>query len=139
MPCCACLQECHSRSWNVVGAFMKENLTQFIGRMSDSDTVMASSRTWVRQMSADLGGSPEDHGIFVWLNIPAIGVMSAGRVNFILSYLTQLMADHPTNAICFVVHANRASQQEGRTEPDENMWWCQLAKKTSTRKIIIHT
>lgn len=95
---------------------MKENLTQFIGRMSDSDTVMASSRTWVRQMSIDLGASPEDHGIFVLLNIPAIGVMSAGRMNFILSYLTQLMADHPMNAICFAVHANRASQQEGRTE-----------------------
>ena len=110
------MQECHQRSWEVVGNFMKDNLTQFVGKTTEADSVMASSRSWLRQMSTDLGGAPEDHGIFLFFNIPALGVMSAARTSFALNYITQVMADHPLNAVCVLVHANRAGQQEGRTD-----------------------
>lgn len=108
------MQDCHGRAWDVVGQFMKENLTQFVGKTTESDSVMASSRSWLRNQSTDLGGAPEDHGIFLFFNIPALGVMSAARTSFALNYITQVMADHPLNAVCILVHANRASQQEGR-------------------------
>jgi len=109
------MQDCHGRAWDVVGQFMKENLTQFVGKTTEADSVMASSRSWLRQQSTDLGGSPEDHGIFLFFNIPSLGVMSAARTSFALNYITQVMADHPLNAVCILVRANRAGQQEGRT------------------------
>ena len=52
------MQDCHGRAWDVVGQFMKENLTQFVGKTTEADSVMASSRSWLRQQSTDLGGSP---------------------------------------------------------------------------------
>lgn len=52
----------------------------------------------------------------LFLNCPAIGVMSAARTSFVLNYITNTLADHPLNSVCVIVHPNRAGQQEGRRD-----------------------
>ena len=107
-------QDCHCRAWECVSNFITENLTQFVGRTVEAEsTVMPASRAWLRDQANELGNSPEDHGIILFLNCPAIGVISAARHSFILNYISNVLADFPLNSICFVVHPNRA-QQEGR-------------------------
>lgn len=123
------LEDCHNRAWECVSNFIAENLTQFVGRTVEAEsTVMPASRAWLRDQAKELGNSPEDHGIILFLNCPAIGVMSAARLSFILNYISNVLADFPLNSVCFVVHPNRA-QQEGRKnagvkkeeEQDEDM------------------
>ena len=112
-------QDCHNRAWECVSNFIAENLTQFVGRTVEAEsTVMPASRAWLRDQAKELGNSPEDHGIILFLNCPAIGVMSAARLSFILNYISNVLADFPLNSVCFVVHPNRA-QQEGRRWGDE--------------------
>lgn len=94
---------------------MEENLTQFAGKTSEAEsTLMPSSRAWIRRQIAEMGNGPEDHCVMLFLNCPAIGVISAARTSFILNYVTNVIADHPLNSVCFIVHPNRAGQQEGR-------------------------
>ena len=94
---------------------MKENLTLFVGKTSEGESiVMPQSRGWIRDQASELGCAPDDHGVVLFLNAPAIGVISAARNNFILNYITNILTEWPTNSVCFIVHPNRASQQEGR-------------------------
>ena len=107
-------QDCHNRAWECVSNFITENLTQFVGKSVEAEsTVMPASLAWLRDQAKELGNSPEDHGIILFLNCPAIGVISAARHSFILNYISNVLADFPLNSVCFVVHPNRA-QQEGR-------------------------
>ncbi|CAK9097187.1 unnamed protein product [Durusdinium trenchii] len=57
----------------------------------------------------------EDHAVILWLNCPALGVISAGRMSFILNYISNVLSDFPLNSICFVVHPNRAGHTDGRS------------------------
>eukprot|EP00435_Cladocopium_sp_Y103_P057773 s599_g20.t1 len=107
-------KDCHNRAWECVSNFIAENLTQFAGKTVEAEsTVMPASRAWLRDQANALGNSPEDHAVILFLNCPAIGVISAARHSFILNYITNVLADFPLNSVCFVVHPNRA-QQEGR-------------------------
>ena len=108
-------QECHGRAWQIVTEFIEQNLTQFAGKTSEAEsTLMPSSRAWIRKQTDEMGNAPDDHCVMLFLNCPAIGVLSAARTSFILNYVTNVIADHPLNSICFIVHPNRAGQQEGR-------------------------
>ena len=95
---------------------MKENLAQFCGKSSEAEsTVMPASRAWLREMTTEMGNFPEDHAVILWLNCPALGVISAGRMSFILNYISNVLSDFPLNSICFVVHPNRAGHTDGRS------------------------
>jgi len=103
------------RSWDIVSQFLKENLTIFTGKGSELEsTVMPASRAWLREVAAEHGNHFDDHCIVLWCNCASIGVMGASRGMFILSYITNVLADFPLNSVCVLVHPNRAGQQEGR-------------------------
>ncbi|CAK9011210.1 Uncharacterized protein SCF082_LOCUS11004 [Durusdinium trenchii] len=81
---------------------------KIIRQLEAESTVMPASRAWLREMTTEMGNSPEDHAVILWLNCPALGVISAGRMSFILNYISNVLSDFPLNSICFVVHPNRA-------------------------------
>ncbi|CAK9104768.1 Uncharacterized protein SCF082_LOCUS48858 [Durusdinium trenchii] len=109
------LEDCHNRAWQCVGSFLDTNLKIFAGRSTDSEsTVLPNSRTWIRDITVDIGSSPQDHAVILILNLPAHGVVSASRQTFILNYVSNLLADYPMNGICFAVHPNRAGQENRR-------------------------
>ena len=98
-----------------MGQYLKETLTLFTGRGTDAEsTVMPSARSWVKELIQDHSTSSDDAAIFVWLNCPAIGVMSASRLSFILNFISNILADHPINAVAVLVNPNRAGGHEGR-------------------------
>ena len=95
-----------------MGKFLTENLRVFTGRTSDADsTLMPASRAWMREMVDDIG----ETAVVLFMNCPAVGILGASFKSFMLTYITNCLADFPKNAICFLVHPNRAGQQEGRT------------------------
>lgn len=96
-------------------------MTFFPGKIGEADsTIMPSSRQWIRNKVTELSNDPADFGIVLFLNMPALGVASAARTSFCINYISNVLSDYPDNAICFVVHPNRAGQQEGRT----SVWTC---------------
>ena len=115
------VQDCHRRAWDAVSKFLSENTGVFAGKSVEAEsTVMPASRSWIREMTHELGNSADDHCVVLILNCPSIGIISATRMNFILNYVSNVLADYPLNSICFLVHPNRAGQQEGRTD---YLWW----------------
>ena len=108
-------QECHTRSWQIVSDFLKQNLTLFVGKTSDGEsTILPQSRAWLKDMSIEVGNSHDDHQIVLLLNCPSIGVLSAARLSFILTYISNILSDFPLNSVCFLIHPNRAGHQDGR-------------------------
>ena len=108
-------QECHTRSWQIVSDFLKQNLTLFVGKTSDGEsTILPQSRAWLKDMSIEVGNSQDDHQIVLLLNCPSIGVLSAARLSFILTYISNILSDFPLNSVCFLIHPNRAGHQDGR-------------------------
>lgn len=87
----------------------------FTGRTLDAEsTLMPAARSWARNLASEHGVSPDDHAIYVWVNAPAIGNMSAARSAFILNFVSNLLSDHPMNAVAIIIHPNRAGGHEGR-------------------------
>ena len=82
--------------------------------MELESTTMPAVRQWVRTMRNDMGCSTSDHIIAIWVNCPSLGIMGASHKAFVLSFVTNVLSDSPENSICFLVHPNRAGQQEGR-------------------------
>lgn len=96
--------------------FLEKNITIFQGKVAEGEsTVMPASRAWVRNMATDMGNTSDDHSIFIFVNYPSLGIAGAAKNGFLLNYVTNILSDHPANAVCFVVHPNRAGQQEGRS------------------------
>lgn len=86
----------------------------FAGRSNDIlSTAMPASRSWLREMVQDMGSATNDHQIILWANCPAMGVLSAQRTSFLLTYISNILTEFPDNSVCFLMHPNRAGQQEG--------------------------
>ena len=85
-------------------------MNSFAGRTNDFEsTVMPSVRSWLREAALEDGGTAENHTMVIFCNCPAMGILSAGKINYILSFVTNVLADFPTNGICLLVKPNRAS------------------------------
>ena len=52
----------------------------------------------------------------LWVNLPTCGVMPAGKQDFFLTSLTNMLATFKRNGIAFIIHANRAGDaaRQGR-------------------------
>ena len=109
-------QDCHTRAWAAVGAFLKTSLTVFGGKLTEAEsTTMPEVRQWIKGAASEMGNAIDDHCIILVINCPSMGILGATAKSFLLSFIANTLADHPENAIALLVHPNRASQQEGRT------------------------
>lgn len=96
---------------------MDDSLTIYSAKSIDADsTVMPKSRSWLRQMADELGTCEADHGIVVILNCPAVGIISASKWEFFVSYISNVLSDNKGNSIAVIIHPNRASQHDPRTQ-----------------------
>lgn len=111
--------------------------------MDAESTLMPAARAWARNLATEHGGSPDDHAIYVWVNAPAIGNMSAARSAFILNFVSNLLSDHPMNAVAIIIHPNRAGGHEGRQvfflRPCcfGNQWLCLFWKVSSVHPVFL--
>ncbi|CAK9080929.1 unnamed protein product [Durusdinium trenchii] len=109
------VEEAHQRSWEVVTKFVETNLVTFQGKSAEAEsTVLPNCRSWIRSASSEVGTAPFDHSIVLMLNGPTVGVFSATQKSFFLNFVANVIADHPQNAIAFVVHPNRAGHRDMR-------------------------
>lgn len=52
--------------------------------------------------------SPEDHAVYLWLNLPTCGVLPAAKQDFFITAASNLLQVYKKNGIAFIIHANRA-------------------------------
>ena len=99
---------------------MGSYLASFPGKVSDFEsTVMPSVRSWLKDAAMEEGLSTDSHVAVIVCNCPAMGILSAARINYILNFITNVLADFQVNGICLLVKPNRAGQ-EGRTGAFKN-------------------
>ena len=58
--------------------------------------------------------SPDDHCIFLFINLPTAGVVPAAKSDFFLTAVTNILAAYSKNSIAIFVHGNRAGDAAGR-------------------------
>ena len=88
-------------------------MTIFTGKSSDAEsTIMPACRSWLRRVAQDVGSCPNDHSIVLILNGPTVGVFSAAQKSFFINFVANVLSDHPQNAICLLVHPNRAGHRD---------------------------
>ena len=105
-------EDCHGRAWNTVSTFLSEHICIFSGRSLDAEsTVMPNARAWIKNMVSDMACSSDDFSVVLVVNTPSMGILSASRTSFLLSFVTNVVADWPNNCIVFLVHPNRAGQE----------------------------
>lgn len=76
--------------------------------------------------------STEDHGLVVWLNLPACGVLSSSKYDYGITAISNLLAQYRRNGIALVVHANRASHVSDRTLASVYpCWWHKIISNTA--------
>ncbi|CAK8998217.1 unnamed protein product [Durusdinium trenchii] len=113
------LEECHTRAWDCVRNFCCDHLMSFAGKSSDAEsTLMPSARSWLKEQAAELGNSKDDHSIVIFCICPAMGILSASRISFLLNFITNTLADHQLNGVCYLVKPNRAGQLESSRKAD---------------------
>lgn len=47
------------------------------------------------------------------MNLPTLGIVPATFKSFMMTYVTNVLADFPANSVALIVHPNRAGHQEG--------------------------
>ena len=108
-------QDCHTRAWQVVSQWVKDNMAVFGGRLMEAEsTTMPAARSWIMGQAQEIGNCSSDHAVFIFVNCPAMGILGASHRSFMLSFITNILADYKENGIVFVVHSNRAAQTDGR-------------------------
>ena len=78
-------------------------------------TTMPQVRQWIRGAANELGGAPDDHCVILMVNCPGAGILGANAKSFLISFITNCLADFPDNSLALLVHPNRANGQECRT------------------------
>lgn len=127
-------QDCHTRAWEKVADYIDANLKVFSSKMVDAEPVlMPAVRSWIRSQAVEHGNSHEDHSVIMIMNCPTAGILSGLHKSFITNFITNVLADFPLNGLCLLVHSNRASQNEGRTDQGL-VTFCYLIDK-SRRKL----
>lgn len=58
--------------------------------------------------------SYNDHSIILWLNIPTAGVLSAAKNDWMITTVSNILAQYRRNGLAVIVHCNRAGEG-GRT------------------------
>lgn len=87
------------------------------GKATEAEsTVLPSITTWVESTLAEIPSvrSTEDHGVVIWANLPAVGILGVARYEYCITSVANLLAIFKRNGICLLIHPNRASQAGDR-------------------------
>jgi len=106
------VQEQHARAWACVKEYMSNNLRIFPGKASEAvSTIMPEVNTWLDESLADLCvRDPDHHGIIIWINLPACGILTVQKTEWVLGYVSNTLQKFRRNGMAIIIHANRASQ-----------------------------
>ena len=84
---------------------------------------------WVEETLSEIAEvqSVLDHGIILWVNLPSVGILSAHRLDWVLTYLSNTLNKYKKNGMAIVIHANRAGQvggtEWGKTAVGSKNWF----------------
>lgn len=112
-------EECHRKAWSIVGDFLASNLRMFCGKPMDAEsTVLPRVSSWLQESLGEIPEvrSFEDHGVIIWGALPTAGIIGAGKYDFCLTAVSNLLSLYKRNGIAILVHPNRAAQMT-RTNP----------------------
>lgn len=110
----ASAQECHDRAWRTVQGFMEKNMQIFQARSVDADsTIMPQVFSWIDGTIDESPGcnSPDDHCLVMIFNLPAMGVISVAKWDYLITMVANALNRYKRNSLALIVHANRASQK----------------------------
>jgi len=108
----------HQRAWSVVGDYLTTNMRIFTARAGEAEsTVLPMAANWIQEAFSEVPEvrSTEDHGILLWWNLPACGVISSSKYDYGITSISNLLAQFPRNGLAIVIHPNRASHATDRT------------------------
>lgn len=108
----------HQRAWSVVGDYLTTNMRIFTARAGEAEsTVLPMAANWIQEAFSEAPEvrSTEDHGILLWWNLPACGVISSSKYDYGITSISNLLAQFPRNGLAIVIHPNRASHATDRT------------------------
>ena len=72
---------------------------------------MPEVNTWLDESLADLCvRDPDHHGIIIWINLPACGILTVQKTEWVLGYVSNTLQKFRRNGMAIIIHANRASQ-----------------------------
>lgn len=127
------LKDSHQRAWVVVKEYIEANLFVFPSKMEHAESaLMPTAKSWIRRSIEEMNcSSPEDHSIFLWLNCPVVGIVPSDKYDFFLTCISNFLSDWPRNSVCIIIHPNRASSLDKRTDSEWGLccvaltlWFC---------------
>ena len=98
----------------MVGSYMASNLRTFTSRAKDAESVVLPPLlSWIDESLQDIPEvrSVEDHGVFVWGNLPSCGVMGVHAYEWCITAVSNLLAHYRRNGVA-LIHPNRGSQPD---------------------------
>ncbi|CAL1126072.1 unnamed protein product [Cladocopium goreaui] len=107
------LEECHNKAWDIVNNFMVNNVQMFCGTaLNGISTIMPEVSSWVTSTLNDVAEvrDSSDHLVVLWANLPTCGIISAAKLDFVISFLTNQLEKHKRNGAALIIHPNRAAQ-----------------------------
>ena len=111
----------HQRAWKIVGDYLSSNMRIFTARAGEAEsTVLPTVTSWIQEAFSDVPEvrSTEDHGIVIWWNLPACGVISSSKYDYNgITAISNLLAQYPRNGLAVVIHPNRASHAAADRTP----------------------
>ncbi|CAL1131960.1 unnamed protein product [Cladocopium goreaui] len=113
------LEEQHHKAWKCVKEYLSSTLRLFPGKSPDAvSTVMPELNGWIEETLSDIAEvqSALDHGVILWVNLPSVGILSAHRLDWVLTYLSNTLNKYKKNGMAIVIHANRAGQVGGKDQ-----------------------
>ncbi len=122
-------QEMHQRAWKIVGDYLSSNLRIFTARAGEAEsTVLPSVTSYIQEAFDEVPEcrSTEDHGVVVWWNLPACGVLSSAKYDYGVTSISNLLAQYRRNGLAVIVHPNRASHVADRTHSWYYVYMCSL-------------
>lgn len=106
------LQTRHTESWDAVHKFADERMK--VWSIKQSQSVLPTLLPWIESALDSLTylRTDQEEGVILWINLPNCGVVGSMKRDFFLTLITGLMAARPSNSVCIILHANRASDKK---------------------------
>jgi hypothetical protein len=104
----------HTQSWSEVHQYVETHLKVWAAKANQM--VLPTLLPWLESSMDDMTfvRSDTEEGCILWCNLPTVGVVSAMKKDYFLQLITGLLTSRPSNSICVVLQANRASETKQR-------------------------